>query len=176
MSISTTAIRWTLTLLVAVAAIGPIGSTAFAEPVRDGNKAIERAYAATRASLASTHARIEKATARAGKVAEWIGKAKAKGKNTAAVETALASFRSATDTARGTWREAEAILKTHSGFNNDGKVTDPGAAKATVESAAAKLKQTNATLREAYGALRKAINEWRRNNRETPDPKVPEQE
>lgn len=91
----------------------------------------------------------------------WIEKAKANGQDTAAVEAAIAQLKTKLAEAKKLHEEAASILKTHTGFDASGKVTDPAAAKETLKSAAEPMKEARTILSEARKAVMEAIKAWR---------------
>jgi hypothetical protein len=86
-----------------------------------------------------------------------IDRASAKGLDAAAVQTALDNFATAVPAAQSAHDQAGALLSTHTGFDDKGKVTDLSVALQTVKS----IHQANLTFREAllppFRALRQAI-------------------
>jgi hypothetical protein len=98
------------------------------------------------------------------KLQKLIDKAKAKGKDTAALETALAVYRTALTGAQADHDNAAAILSGHAGFDDAGKVTDAKAAKQTLESGRKALNDAHVKLAQAVTNLHAAINDWRNAN------------
>lgn len=95
----------------------------------------------------------------------FIDKAKGEGKDTAALEAALAAFQAEIAKAQAAHAEAQALLDAKAGFDADGKVTDPQLARQTVADAGQALRQGHFILRQAERDLRQAVREFRRANR-----------
>lgn len=113
---------------------------------------------------------LERAGAGTAKVQQLIDRAKAEGKDTSALEAALAAFRASLADAQAKHDEAANILRTHAGFDDNGQVTDKELAKRTLESAGQALKEAHQILRDAEHALKVAIREWRQANRPNRQP------
>jgi hypothetical protein len=77
------------------------------------------------------------------------------------LESALVEYRAALSEARAEHESAAAILASHAGFDDGGKVTDAQSARQTLESARKALNDANITLTQATSNLRAAINDWR---------------
>jgi len=99
------------------------------------------------------------------KIQAWIDKAKENGKDVTALQAALDAYKQAVQEAGPMYEEAQSIVKTHAGFDADGKVTDREQAIQTLKDLGAKLKN----LREQIGmpgkALREAIKAFREANK-----------
>ncbi|MBL8056831.1 MAG: hypothetical protein JNK29_09040 [Anaerolineales bacterium] len=98
----------------------------------------------------------------------FIDKAKAEGKDTSGLEAALAAFQTQLAEAQAAHAQAQALLDAKAGFDADGKVTDPAAARQTVAEAGQALRRAHFTLRQAEIDLRQAVREFRRANRPAP--------
>ena len=96
---------------------------------------------------------------------EFIDQAKAEGKDTGGLETALAAFRAELAEAQAAHDQAQALLDARAGF---GKASDPQAARQTVAEAGQALRRAHFTLRQAETDLRQAVREFRRANRPAP--------
>ena len=94
-----------------------------------------------------------------------IGEQKAQGKDTTAVETALADYGSELDKAEALLGTAEDTLTQKAGFDADGKVTDRQQARNTLLDAARSLRDADVTMRRAQVDLRQAIADYLRQNR-----------
>jgi hypothetical protein len=115
---------------------------------------------------------LDRATVAADKAQTLIEKAKENGKDVAALESALAAFKTAVEEAKGFNAQASEILSTHAGFDASGKVTDPAAALKTVEDAGKALKDARTALKGAGTDFREALKNWRAANpRPTKTPK-----
>ncbi len=171
--------RLILASLIAVALCGalPWSTSAAPKPPQDGAKiALQRAFAEQQRALTALSRKLDRADARAAKVASWIAKVKAQGKDTTALDTALSTFKDKLAAARASWAAAEATLKSHAGFDDSGKIADSAAARATVEQARGQLEATRQTMTGAYLDLRAAIVAYRKAHRAVDDPQVPAEE
>ncbi len=114
---------------------------------------------------------IDKALAGAGRLEDLIDQARERGREVSALESALASFRSAMDSAQAAHNRGVAILTVHAGFDLQGEVTDLKAAWETVRSAGKEFRDSAKTMASALRELHEAIRDWREANRGA----VPEQ-
>ena len=119
--------------------------------------------------------RLKNAGQYAGKIDELIAKLKAKGKDTAALEQAVAAFRSGIAQARAEWQAASATLSTHAGFDAAGKVTNADQARATLKDAHGHMEQAHTIAHAAYEKLHAAIVAYRKAHREVKEPVAPPQ-
>ena len=170
--------RWTLALLVALVAVGMSFGSASAAPAKPpgGPKAelaLSRMYKAEQNRLKLQDARLNRAVEYATKIDSLIAKLKTKGKNTAALEQAVAAFRSGIAQARTEWQAASATLATHAGFDDAGKVSNADQARATLKNAHGHLEQANTIARAAYEKLRAAVAAYRKANPEVAEPVAP---
>lgn len=95
---------------------------------------------------------------------KMIARLQEMGKDTTALEAALGEFQSQITIAQASLAEAAAILNTHAGFDENGKVTDIEQARQTVNSAGEALRSSQQTMVAAYRELHQAIKEWRESN------------
>jgi hypothetical protein len=94
----------------------------------------------------------------------WIARLEGQGKDTAALEAALAEYETQIDAAQSSWNTANGILATAAGFDAAGEVTDPDAARQTLQDAGDAMRQTHRLLADAGRAFRRAVQEFRRLN------------
>ena len=99
-----------------------------------------------------------------GKIQTLIEKSNEKGLDTANVQAALDAFTASIDEALPIYESAQDLIRTHSGFDTNGNVTDPEKALETLKS----LKESYTEIREITGvkgkALRDAIKAFREDN------------
>ena len=119
--------------------------------------------------------RLKNADQHAGKLDRLITKLKAKGQDTAALEQAVAAFRTDIAKARAEWQAASDALDTHAGFDNDGKVTDADQAHATVKDAHSHMEQAHTIARGAFEHLHAAVVAYRKAHRDVKEPVAPPQ-
>ena len=79
-----------------------------------------------------------------------------------------ADFEAALVTAGRYQQQAADILSEHQGFDDDGKVTDPELARATLREAGRYIRDGRRALRDGTIDLRRAIRDWRREHRPKP--------
>jgi hypothetical protein len=154
--------RWiTLTLTALLLLLGTFGVAAAAEhgatPPKTNYAELEQQYHLRQQQLRSLNEMITRDEHRTAEVATLIARAKAEGKNTAALERALAMYRSKLGAARTAWYTAAATLKTHAGFSDAGKVTNADRARATLKTAGSALEKSYLTARSAEELLNKAL-------------------
>jgi hypothetical protein len=173
--------RWTLALLVALIAVGMSFGSASAAPAAGAggttkaDLALSRMYKAEQQRLKLQDARLARVTDYTTKIDSLIAKLKAKGKDTAALEQAVAAFRTGIAQARAEWQAASATLATHTGFDNNGKVTNADQARATLKDARGHMEQAHRIAGGAYQKLHAAIVAYRKAHREVKEPVAPPQ-
>jgi len=173
--------RWILALLIALIAVGTSFGSASAAPATPpsgatkAELALSRTYKAEQNRLKLQDARLKRAMDYATKIDSLIAKLKAKGKDTAALEQAVAEFRSGIGQARTEWQAASATLATHAGFDGAGKVSNADQARATLKDAHGHMEQVHTIAQAAYQKLRAAIAAYRKAHREVAEPVAPPQ-
>jgi hypothetical protein len=95
------------------------------------------------------------------KTQAYIAAQKAKGKDTAALEAALATFQKQITTAQASHKTAADLLSAHAGFDASGKVIDPEQAHQTLTSVHQSLSDAHQILQQAGQDLRQAIKTYR---------------
>jgi hypothetical protein len=170
--------RWTLAVLAALIAVGISFGSASAAPAAkptpaNPNTALSHTYKLEQDRLKLQDVRLKNAILYAGKIDDLIAKLKAKGKDTAALEQAVAAFRAEIAKARAEWQAASTTLSTHAGFDAAGKVTDADQARATLKNAHGHMEQAHTSARAAYVKLHAAIVAYRKAHREVTEPVVP---
>lgn len=98
------------------------------------------------------------------KVQRLIDRAKANGRDVAAVQTALDAFTAAVKNAHPIYESMKGIANAHQGFDENGKVTDPVKARETVEAMREKLQEIKTTMNGTGQALHEAIRAFREAN------------
>ncbi len=165
--------RWPLALLAALFSLSIGWSSALAAPKDKVNKALEQSLVRAKKSLLLQDAHLTRVAAFADKVATAIDKAKEKGKDTTAIEQALATFRQQIAAARADWQAASSALSTHDGFDGQGKVTNAETARATIKTARDAMLKAHNTVKSAGKTMRDALKAFRKANRTTGAPDVP---
>jgi uncharacterized protein YhaN len=171
--------RWTIALLVALVACGISAGSASAAPTGEGagrqNAALSRQYKQQQQRLRLQEARLTRAGEYAVKIDGVIAKLTAKGKNTAALEQAVAAFRTAIGQARAEWQAAADTLASHAGFNDAGTVSNADQARTTLQGAPGHMQSVHTIARDAYKSLHQAVAAYRKANREVKEPVAPAQ-
>ena len=126
---------------------------------------LEKAYQRELKALDAQAKNLTTADDRVAKFAQRIADLKSKGKDTSALEAALADFKDVLKGAHTTHDKAAGILNTHAGFNDQGKVTDIQQARNTVQEADKLLREVHRDLRPAVRDLVRALREFLRDNR-----------
>jgi hypothetical protein len=128
----------------------PAGSVFAQSPIVDtppppaGNPADEDGGAFRQAALEKLYKRavanherqskmIEQADNIGNRIAEMIARAKENGKDTTALETALAEFNESLGEARLKFDQTDRIIQQHPGFDDEGKVVEAETARNTLE-------------------------------------------
>ncbi len=93
-----------------------------------------------------------------------IDKASAKGKDVAALQSALDAFSAAVKQARPIYDSTKGIVASHQGFDDHGNVVDPVKAFQTVLDMRSKLVEIREIVVPPAKALRQAIQEYRQAN------------
>lgn len=160
----------TLALLFGAAApaLAQAGTPPAPDPARQAQR-LERLLAREQEWLSRQAENLARANEAADKVQVRIDELKSEGKDTAALEAALAAFQEQLAEAQTAHDAANATLSAHAGFDADGHVTDAILARETVKSAGKSLRDAHRLLREAGHDLRRAIREFRRENRPNAD-------
>jgi len=143
----------------------PPGPEASAE---SANPRLERVYQRLLRAAQAQAGHLEQAGQAAQRAQEWIDKLAAEGKDVGELQAALANFEAALAGAQGYHQEAQAILETHAGFDDQGRVTDRAQALETVRDAGRALRDAHRTLKDGLIDLRRAVRDWRREHRPQP--------
>jgi hypothetical protein len=96
---------------------------------------------------------------------ELIDRATANGKDASAVQSALNAFKAAVEKSRPIYDNLKALIRTHSGFDANGRVTDAAKAKDTVQEVRTTLKELKTSLNGTGKALREAVKAFREANK-----------
>jgi hypothetical protein len=104
-------------------------------------------------------------------IQKFIAKAKARGQDVTQAQAALDAYESALATARPSYDRAKSLADARSGFDANGNVTDPVAARATVLGIRQALLQYRSAIGTTRLTLAQALLELRL-NRPTPTPTI----
>ncbi len=137
-----------------------------------GTSRLERLWAREQRRYERQGNLLAKADIFIAKAQTLIDKAEQKGWDVSAIQAALEAFSNAIPAAEAAHEPGAAIIRTHSGFNANGQVTDPAKAIVTVKALAQVLKDTRAAMDGTGRALLQAIRAFRQEHRNpvTPTP------
>lgn len=113
-------------------------------------------------NIQSSH--LQKASEIAGTTQRLIDAAKAEGKDTSALESALAQFNASIASAQADHNQAEGIISAANGFDGSGSVTDLNSAHQTVENARLSLRSAHNSIVQATRDLTQALHDWKNSN------------
>jgi hypothetical protein len=108
---------------------------------------------------------LEHANEAVTRAQERVAGLKSQGKDTAALEAALAAIKQQIAAAQTAHDGAASILASHAGFGDGGKVIDREQARQTVTGAGDALRDAQLALKQARLDLLKALHDWRKANR-----------
>lgn len=134
-----------------------------------GTLSVERAFKMEQRQVKEQAANFKRMDMAIKKAEKLIEQAAAKGKDTKALQAALATFKAKKADAQTSLDAAAAIIDAHKGFDNNGKVTDITQARETVKSAHAKLAEARKTAGPAFKDFTKVLREFLQANK--PEPK-----
>jgi hypothetical protein len=153
-----------LVLLVALMAAGSVWAASPA-PQQVGDTALENLLIRERLAFDDQTKRLQAANAVIDAAATWIDRLKAAGKDTSALDSALATYKTQIGAAQADHDAGGSVLSAHAGFGANGKVTDRKAALDTIKSAGKSLRQAHLTLVQSTLDFRTAVLNWRAANR-----------
>jgi hypothetical protein len=142
------------------ATLAPLRETLAALPTQDPVY-LENLLQREQLALNNQATRLSLAGQTAAATQDYIDAQQAAGKDTAALETALAAFNQAIDEATASNAGAAGILASPAGFDAAGKVTDRQLAGQTVRDAGRALRSAHLTLTSATLDLRTAVQQFR---------------
>jgi len=148
-----------LALAPAYAAGSPSGQVS-PTPAGPVNQALANIYQREQSWLSVQTNTLADANTIAANGQNWINTLKGQGKDTTALETALAAFNGQVAAAQTAHDAAEGVLAAHAGFDANGAVTNGAEAAGTLRQAYQKLQQAHLSLVSAAVNLRLAIRTW----------------
>ena len=146
---------------VALAAFPISGASAAGLNAQPDNTRLEALWAREQAVYQREGDRLANASTWIARAQTLIDKAKAKGRDTTAVQAALNALSAVIPAVQAAHAPGAAIIAGHDGFDPAGKVTDRTAAITTVKSLAKVLKDTRTAMDGTGKALREAIRAFR---------------
>lgn len=137
----------------------PVNETRFS------GERLERAWARMQHAYERQGRILDRAEQMTERFQNLIARMNENGKDTAALQAALDTFKEALKEAHPIYESAKGIINSHQGFDADGKVTDREKAVETVKEVGDKLKEIRQTVGEPGKVLREAIKAFRDANR-----------
>lgn len=128
------------------------------------NGRLEKAFAGLQKLVEKQSQNLQRADKFIAKVEDLIGKAKANGQDTSALEAAVAAFKTQRGEAAKLNSAVADIIKAHAGFDASGKVINPEQAKNTLETGHDSLKEARGIFVDAFKNLRETFKAWREAN------------
>jgi DNA repair exonuclease SbcCD ATPase subunit len=104
---------------------------------------------------------LSKASGDVSKIQDMITKAQNAGVDSTQLQNALSTFQSQLTNAQNSHNNAASILSNHAGFDGSGNVTDPAAARNTLQSAGQAMRDAHTILSQAVKDLHSAFATWR---------------
>lgn len=155
-----------LTAALAFAALPVTGAFAADEnPPAPTNEQLEKAWARQLKIYERMGKAFEDTDAHIAKIQGMIDKAAANGKDVSNLQAALDAYETALTASRPQYEALGDVIRTHSGFDANGKVTDAEKAKATLKEARDQMKAIKESMGGTFKALREAIKAFRETNR-----------
>jgi len=153
----------TVSLLFSFPAQQALADTPAPTPQAGGktHEGLTNAFQREQTLLGKQQANLTKVAGVVTKIQDLISKAQAKGVDVTTLQAAVSAFQSQLATAQASDATAASILSSHNGFDSNGNVTDPTAARQTVLDARTALKDCQTTLKGALGDLQAAVKTWR---------------
>jgi uncharacterized protein YukE len=148
-----------------VFALGPAAPVTPTPPIQQSTSRLGRVWSREQAIYTRLGTFFNNSDQILSKAQDLINKAKANGKDTSALQSALDTFSQAVKQAEPVYQSAGGILSSHQGFDANGNVIDRTQAIATVKDFASQLKNIRQLLRDPRKALREAIKAFRAANR-----------
>jgi hypothetical protein len=129
-----------------------------------GLAGLAKAFQMEQQRLATQAANLKRAEDSEVKAQGLIDAGKVAGLDVSALEAGLSAFKTQIAAAGASHATAAGILAARAGFDASGKVTDPAAAKTTVESAGQALQAAHTVLLQAVKDVKQVIQTWREQN------------
>ena len=130
-----------------------------------GANALQRAYQREQKWLTLQTDNLKRGDQVATRLQTFIDNQNGKGKDTTKLAAALAAAKTQLADAHSAHDAAAALLSTHAGFDNSGKVTDLAQARQTLTSAVQSLWKSHRTLCQALRDMRVALRTYRQANK-----------
>jgi len=148
-------------ILLSILAVLLFAGSALAAPLdRIDGTALESFLMRERIANSEQSTRLNAADSVIDATRDWINQLKTEGKDTAALESALATYQEQVNAAKVDHDSAASILASPAGFDASGAMTDARTALQTVVSAGRALRQAHLTLTQSTINFRAAIQAW----------------
>jgi hypothetical protein len=159
--------KWLLAFGLAIlATLMFVGIVSAASPtVQYGNIALENFLKREQIALNDQGARLQLADTAISTTQNWISTLKATGKDTSALDSALATYQAQIASAQSNHNSAASILAAPAGFDGNGNVTNLKTALQTIIDAGKPLRQAHLTLVQSTIDFRNAVLAWRSTNK-----------
>jgi hypothetical protein len=151
-------------LTAAILIAMPIGA-AHADPLTQDGARLENLLKREQILLSNQQERLNLANQIIAKADQWIADLKNRGKDTAGLETALATYKSRVAEAQTYLDTAKGVLDARAGFDADGKVTNRTDALKTVVEAGHLQRQFHLAITQATVDFRAAVLAYRQANK-----------
>jgi hypothetical protein len=126
------------------------------------NERLERVWARQLRIYERMGRHFDRADAFVERIQNLIDRAEENGKDASAVQVALDAFEAALKDAHPIYESINGLINSHQGFDDDGQVADPEAAKETVQAMRGKFQE----IREAMNGTGRALHEAIKASRE----------
>jgi hypothetical protein len=153
-----------IAMLTAALAIALPGSTAYAAEPAQGNIRLENLFKREQIIINNQQTRLNLSNQVVTAAQTWISDLQAAGKDTSALETALANFQNGVAQAQSSFNSAKSVLDAHVGFDGSGKLTDATQALTTLVDAGRAERQFHLTITQATIDFRQAVRQYRQSN------------
>ena len=153
--------RWPIAVGLAVLATLLFSGIALAAPtLQAGDLVLENFLKREQIALNDQALRLQQANAAITTTQDWINQLKAAGKDTSALESALATYKTQVASAQSSHDSAASVLASPAGFDGSGKVTSAKTALQTIINAGKPLRQAHLTIAQGTVDFRAAVQAW----------------
>jgi hypothetical protein len=129
------------------------------------NQRLENIYQREQKVLTNQGNILSKLNTITSKAQNVIARLNNRGLDTSSLQQALTAFQAQILTGQTFYNNANSVLTTHAGFDNNGMVVDPAQARPTLQSAHQDFVSVRQTLLAALKTLRQTIKQFRQANR-----------
>ena len=140
------------------------GLTASAAELKQGGVVLENLLKREQILINNQQQRLTLSDEAVPAAHQWIADLQAEGKDTTALQTALAAFQAGIGQAQTSFDAAKQALDTHAGFDASGKVTNATQALKTLVDAGRAERQFHLTITQATIDARAAVRAYRQAN------------